>query len=687
MNFLNPWVAAGLAAVVVPILVIFYFLKLRRREQAISSTFLWKRAVQDLQVNAPFQRLRKNLLLLLQLLVLAAALLALARPIVKTDVAGETSIVLMIDRSASMNTLEGGRSRFELAREQAVRYVKTLNRTSGSWLSMFGAGRTQTRAMLIAFADRASVISPFTTSTTELVSMLEKLEPTDGPTNFREALDLAQAYMQPGRGNVESAPGVVQNPMSAETASRVLLFSDGCIRDVGDVSVHASGISLINVATTSDNVGITGIRTLRNYEKPELLSVFLSVENFGDSPARTDVSLYVDGRLGPGRVESIELGPAPRREPVAAASAPADTPAAPAEDEPRKGNAAQLNFEFPLRESGLIEARLSRDDALAVDNRAAVFVPPARKLRVLTVSEHNTFLAPVLEALPLESCRFVTPEQYTELPAAEVAVEGRSVYDVVIFDKFAPEQTPTGNYLYFGVIPAGLDLVKQEEAENFRLMWWDDTHPVLRYAALDYIDVAKGIKYSAPPTAQTLAEGPHGPVITRVQKEGRHVIVVGFPVEASNWILKNTYPVFLYNAIRFLGTGESGGEENPLRPGDALRITLPAGAKSATVERPDGSKAEVTADASQEARYAGTQQVGLYRVSPGIPGRDRFALNLEDAGESDIRPRSTFKVGSLDVKPGELIYSATPEVWRWFVGAALMVLLLEWYIYNRRVML
>ena len=68
MTFLAPSAGLLAAAFVVPLLLSLYFLKLRRRPVRVSSTMLWRRAVHDLQVNAPFRMIKPSWLLLLQLL-------------------------------------------------------------------------------------------------------------------------------------------------------------------------------------------------------------------------------------------------------------------------------------------------------------------------------------------------------------------------------------------------------------------------------------------------------------------------------------------------------------------------------------------------------------------------------------------------------------------------------------------
>src|ERR1043165_2767329 len=146
------WKGALLAAAIaIPALLVLYFLKLRRREMPVSSTILWKKAIQDLQVNAPFQKLRKNLLLLLQLLILLFLLLALSRPVTHfTPGAGKGSVIL-IDRSASMGAKDPdlkGKTRLDEAKRRARDLVETLDRHAQS--------------MVIAFDESAETVQPFT---------------------------------------------------------------------------------------------------------------------------------------------------------------------------------------------------------------------------------------------------------------------------------------------------------------------------------------------------------------------------------------------------------------------------------------------------------------------------------------------------------------------------------------------
>src|SRR5215510_13222346 len=107
MTFLTPLIAGIAAAIAIPSLIILYFLKLRRRDMEVSSTLLWKKAIQDLQANAPFQKLRNNILLILQLLALIAALFAIAQPELRHRGISNARQIIMIDRSASMNATDG----------------------------------------------------------------------------------------------------------------------------------------------------------------------------------------------------------------------------------------------------------------------------------------------------------------------------------------------------------------------------------------------------------------------------------------------------------------------------------------------------------------------------------------------------------------------------------------------------
>ena len=127
------------------IIVLLYLLKLRRREVVIPSVLLWRHAVQDVQANAPFQKLRRNLLLLLQLMALAAIVAGLAAPFIVAQRLGGKSTVLVLDASASMEATDAAGSRFEQGKQWARQIIK-------------GAGRRD-EAALVVCAARAWVAS------------------------------------------------------------------------------------------------------------------------------------------------------------------------------------------------------------------------------------------------------------------------------------------------------------------------------------------------------------------------------------------------------------------------------------------------------------------------------------------------------------------------------------------------
>ena len=72
MNLLNPlnflWAIPLLGGIVA-----LWMLRLKRQDVTVSSLYLWNSLLQETQANAPFQKLRRGLLLFLQLLAASTA--------------------------------------------------------------------------------------------------------------------------------------------------------------------------------------------------------------------------------------------------------------------------------------------------------------------------------------------------------------------------------------------------------------------------------------------------------------------------------------------------------------------------------------------------------------------------------------------------------------------------------------
>src|SRR5512144_3087388 len=171
MHFLTPlgFILAGLA---VPILLL-YMLKLRRQQVQVSSTFLWRQLLRDQQANAPWQKLKRNLLLILQLLILAALVSALARPAVQVPAVASGSVIVLLDGSASMNATDVHPSRFE----EAHKAVQTL---------ISGLANDSSMTLILAASSPQALISAETDKTV-LKQALDKAHVTQGQADWQAA--------------------------------------------------------------------------------------------------------------------------------------------------------------------------------------------------------------------------------------------------------------------------------------------------------------------------------------------------------------------------------------------------------------------------------------------------------------------------------------------------------------------
>src|SRR5438445_8604673 len=104
MNFLAPF--AFFFAAAIPVVIAFYLLKRKRVVKLVSSTLLWQKFLAETQASAPFQRLRKNWLLILQLIMLTLAVLALTRPYFASRTKPAQLRVVILDSSASMQATD-----------------------------------------------------------------------------------------------------------------------------------------------------------------------------------------------------------------------------------------------------------------------------------------------------------------------------------------------------------------------------------------------------------------------------------------------------------------------------------------------------------------------------------------------------------------------------------------------------
>jgi hypothetical protein len=603
--------------------LVLYILKLRRRVVAVPFSPLWERILRDKEATSLFSKLKRLLSLLLQLALLALLVLALGDPRAAESLIRGRTVVVLVDASASMQATDVAPTRLAAARDEVKKIVRGLG----------GADR-----MLVAQMDAmVTPLGPMTGDTSALERELDGIHATDARADFPRALRFASDVLR----GVESG--------------EIIVVSDGALGDPSDSSgaVHlgSAKLSYVPVGKGDRNVGITQFSVRRYPLDKSRYEVMLELTNAGAAPEDVELQLLGDGALVD--VTRLRLQPG--------ASLPRFYP--------------QLSGANRSLEAKIALVDGSHDD-LPADDHAYALLPERRRAKVLVVTPGNTYLE---AALLLDEYLDVSDV----LPAAYPQALASTSWDTVIFDGVTPPEMPKANVLYLDPRGPGSPVKVTDSLKQPGFDKIDRKHPVVRFLALDDVNVALGHKL-VPETGDKVlgaSDGGASPLLVAGTRGGYRFVAVGFDVRDSDLPLRTAWPLFVIDCINWF-TDEDTQYLSSFRTGEVWRIPVAGGVAAATVKLPDGTLQPVPVHEGRAVLLG--EQAGFYELIAGDQ-KTEFAANLLDRSESAIAPRSALAV---DGQPAGAVagfrVGVRREIWIYLLLAVALLTALEWATYHRR---
>lgn len=674
---------AGLILLLLPIiLLLLYFLKLKRAPLVVPSTWLWRKTIEDSQVNSFFQWLRRNLLLILQLAVLFSLLYALLAPRLFGDIGSGRHYILLIDNSASMSATDVKPSRLDLAKTQAINEIEA--RTDNDY------------GMVIVFNSRAKVLQSYTNDRQRLKSAIESIHSTARPTRIDEALLQADGQANPLRTTDDAAaspigaePGKERTYVAAEgIPTEVHLFSDGGFPDVPDFSLGKLNLHYHAVGnqqpSSKGNVGIVSLSAERSEDDPELLEVFGRVHNYGNEPVNLSIRLET-------RIDNV---------PQVREAKPNGNGIVPGRT--RRAGEGIFSFTLPnVREEANVILNLTiqgTTDDFPTDDQAWLVVGVVRKAKILIVGNGNPFLDSFFnqaEQQQLANVQRLTPTDLEDDDKyVRPAQEGQ--WDLVIFDRCTPvsvEDLPLANAFFIDAMPPPWDRSKMPNLNNPRIRGWAVRHPLMQdLTGLQDIVIREAFHFNlegdnAPGGVPRLLEiDQQRAILFPLVHRGFTHLIMTFPLIndqgqwMSSWPFKLSFPLFLRNVLLTLGNVEGS---STLEPGEVKALRADAEIEKVSVIDPQGRETNLQRGSRNDFLYEKTETPGVYRVQWQGQPQSAFSVNLLNAQESDLTPRPSIGIGAekvADSQPRQQAY----DLWKYLAVLGVGLLLAEWLFYNRR---
>lgn len=607
-------------------LILFYFLKLRRPRVEIPSLALWQQVITDQRVNSPFQRFKRNLLLLLQILLLCALTLGAMQPYWPAAGGSAQFIPILIDTSASMAALDraGGESRLDAAKREARKIIDNL--------------LADQRACLIAVDSTARRLTDF----------------TDNPRVLHAALD--QLQIRPVSSRLEDGLRMAQALARTEPVKSVVLISDGNVPPTVDFELPFR-LNYQRLPAAGPNVGITDFNARRTKEGWD---VFVWLDGSGT----TDVEAAEKPASRLVEVALIYSGQELQRESVGVAP----------------GETARLTFPVNTTDAAELELRIIPDgfDSLTADNVAYIDLPEPRPLLVFCPPELGSYRQALsaLEDVDLYPREDQSPPDFVDLRFSDQALHAGPQARVTLLTGVVPDDlTP---------------LVKLETKLAEVIDWNRTAPILQHVQLLDVqiaddpvSETGVGERDYELAGWEILAQGSRGPLILEKTSHTGVTIAVLFHTDRSSLPYRVGFPILIANAAELARNRASLSEARSwptgilppqhLSPDTEYLLAAPDGRHDPAKSNAEGIVAGLTAD-----------QAGRYVLQQGNKTVATWGVSLLAADETGLKivEKLLFPETSVSTAP-EMIQSDRP-LWGWFALAGLALLLGEWWYFQRR---
>jgi hypothetical protein len=476
--------------------------------------------------------------------------------------------------------------------------------------------------MIVAFSNRAQVLTPLTADRGAAERAIDAVEPADTVTRIQEAFRIAASAVQPYKSRT------------------IVILSDGRFEPI-QAGADQIELKYVPIGTVSKNAAVTAIEVKKPQKADEPWSVFAQLDLFSTEETEVPVECHVNGELK--AVKKVKMA--------------ANTSGA-------------VLFEVAKPEPEIVEVKITMEDDLDVDNRAWAVVRPERP-KLLVAGPGNFFLDKALAQV----------RDMDAFSAEDFSKASTGDYDIVVLNGVLPESLPEGRYLILGELPKWEGIKAEGEVVQPAVMDWDRRHPVARMINFSGLYVKSVPKVTLPGFAAPIVEGPdNAPLIFSWEKGRTRAVVVAFKLLESDWPLRLSFPLFLSNSLEWL---RDEGRAQP-RPGEALRIRLADDETEVTVEGPGGRKQKLTGEAGRDVVYGDTDRCGLYTVTRK-KGTQKMALNLLDPQESRGNVEPEIRTVTGQVTAASVVPPVVRPYWRWLALGALLLLLVEWGVYHRRI--